>query len=240
MPRVEDAFEALRGSRVYGKIDLKSGFHQIAMAEESQEYTAFSTPFGLYQWKSMPFGLSNAPASFMALMYEIFRPIIGKFVFVYFDDILIYSRTETKHANHVEKVLSILRANKLVAHRRKSEFYLKKIEYVGHLIDGNQIKPLPDEVDILRALPPPRTTKELQRGLGMMNYYRRFISNFSKKTKPLFDCLKIAKNEGTTQWYPSLTETWEQLCQEFHSELALGVINHEKPFIITTPTANTP
>ena len=131
MPQVEDAFLGIRGSECFSKLDLKSGYHQILVHPDSKKYTAFSTPWGHYEWEVMPFGLADAPATFMRLINRIFSEDIGKFVFIYFDDFLVYSRDKMSHREHLRKVLTKLRENKLSIHPRKSCFSGNKWNFWG-------------------------------------------------------------------------------------------------------------
>nr|GEV02531.1 hypothetical protein [Tanacetum cinerariifolium] len=162
LPRINDLFDQLQGSSIYSKIDLRSGYHQMRVRDEDIPKTAFRTRYGHYEFQVMPFGLTNAPAIFMDLMNRVCKPYLDKFVIIFIDDILIYSRDKEEHANHLRIILELLRKEKLQ----------------GLHVDPAQIKVVKDWAS-------PTTPTEIRQFLGLTGYYRRFIKYFSKIAKSL-------------------------------------------------------
>jgi hypothetical protein len=145
MPRIDDLFDQMKGAAVFSKIDLRSGYHQLRIKEGDIPKTAFRTRFGHYEFVVVPFGLTNAPAVFMSLMNGVFRKYLDRFVQVFLDDILIYSKNEREHEEHLRVVLSCLRENKLYGKLSKCSFFQKEIHYLGHIISGEGISVDPEK-----------------------------------------------------------------------------------------------
>ena len=146
LPRIDILFDQLVGAKVFSKIDLRSSYHQIKIWAEDIPKTAFSTRYGLYEYLVMSFGLTNAPAHFMYLMNSVFMPELDKFVVVFIDNILIYSKNEEEHAKHLHMVLERLREHKLYAKFSKCDFWLKKVQFLGHIISENGISIDPSKI----------------------------------------------------------------------------------------------
>jgi len=190
IPRLDDLLDQLYGSTVFSKIDLRSGYHQIRLRPGDEWKTAFKTRDGLYEWMVMPFGLSNAPSTFMRLMNHVFKTLIGRCVVVYFDDILVFSRNVPQHLEHLREVFEILRAQKLYANGTKCCFLSSEVLFLGYLISGNGIRMDESKIAAITSWPVPPTVHEVRSFLGLTSFYRRFIRNFSAVAAPVSDCLK--------------------------------------------------
>ncbi|GJV51183.1 putative reverse transcriptase domain-containing protein [Tanacetum coccineum] len=175
LPRIDDLFDQLQGSSVYSKIDLRSGYHQLRVREEDIPKTAFRTRYGHYEFQVMPFGLTNAPAVFMDLMNRVCKPYLDKFVIVFIDDILIYSRNEEEHASHLRIILELLRKEKLYAKFSKCDFWIHIVQFLGHLIDNQGLHVDPAKIEAVKNWTSPTTPTEVRQFLGLAGYYRRFI-----------------------------------------------------------------
>ena len=190
IPRLDDMLDELHGACIFSKIDLRSGYHQIRMREGDEWKTAFKTKLGLYEWVVMPFGLTNAPSTFMRLMNHMLRAYIGKFVVVYFDDILIYSKSVEEHAQHVSLVLDVLRKEKLYANLKKCTFCVLSCKFLGYIVTGDGIKVDEEKVKAIQDWPTPTSVKEVRSFLGLAGFYRRFIRDFSTIAAPLTSLIK--------------------------------------------------
>ncbi|GKA26861.1 putative reverse transcriptase domain-containing protein [Tanacetum coccineum] len=185
LPRIDDLFDQLQGSSIYSKIDLRSGYHQLRVREQDIPKTAFRTRYGHYEFQVMPFGLTNAPAVFMDLMNRVCKPYLDKFVIVFIDDILIYSKDEREHEEHLKAILELLKKEKLYAKFSKCEFWIPKVQFLGHVIDSRGIHVDPAKIESIKDWASPKTPTEIRQFLGLAGYYRRFIEGFSKIAKSM-------------------------------------------------------
>ncbi|GKD21531.1 putative reverse transcriptase domain-containing protein [Tanacetum coccineum] len=184
-PTIDDLFDQLQGSRFFSKIDLRSGYHQLRVHEDDILKTAFRTCYGHFEFTVIPFGLTKAPVIFEDLMNRVCRPYLDKFVIVFIDDILIYSKTREEHVKHLRLVLGLLKKEKLYAKFSKCEFWIREVQFLGHVINGNGIHVDPSKIEAVKNWKSPRTPTEVRSFLGLVGYYRRFIENFSKISKSL-------------------------------------------------------
>ena len=175
----------MASAKVFSKIDLRSGYHQIKIRSEDIPKTTFSTRYGLYEYLVLSFGLTNAPVYFMYLMNSVFMPELDKFMVVFIDDILIYSKNEADHVEHLRIVLSRLREHKLYAKFSKCEFWLRKVPFLGHILSENGISIDPYKVQEVMDWKALTLFHEVRSFLGLVDYYRHFILDFSKIAKPM-------------------------------------------------------
>ncbi|GKA54095.1 putative reverse transcriptase domain-containing protein [Tanacetum coccineum] len=194
---IDDLFDQLQGSSVYSKIDLRSGYHQLRVREEDIPKTAFRTRYGHYEFQVMPFGLTNAPAVFMDLMNRVCKPYLDKFVIVFIDDILIYSKNKKEHEEHLKAILELLKKEELYAKFSKCEFWIPKVQFLGHVIDSQGIHVDPAKIESIKDWASPKTPTEIRQFLGLAGYYRRFIEGFSKIAKPM---TKLTQKKVAFEW----------------------------------------
>ncbi|GJW77319.1 putative reverse transcriptase domain-containing protein [Tanacetum coccineum] len=167
LPRIDDLFDQLQGSSVYSKIDLRSGYHQLRVREEDIPKTAFRTHYGHYEFQVMPFGLTNAPAVFMDLMNRVCKPYLDKFMIVFIDDILIYSKNKQEHEEHLKLILELLKKEELYAKFSKCEFWIPKVQFLGHVIDSQGIHVDPAKIESIKDWASPKSPTEICQFLGL-------------------------------------------------------------------------
>ncbi|KAJ0535516.1 putative nucleotidyltransferase, Ribonuclease H [Helianthus annuus] len=185
LPRIDDLFDQLQGASYFSKIDLRSGYHQLRVYEEDIPKTAFRIRYGHYEFTVMLFGLTNAPAVFMDLMNRVCKPYLDKFIIVFIDDILIYSKTRADHEQHLRLTLELLMKEQLFAKFSKCEFWLKEVQFLEHIVNEQGIHVDPSKISAIKDWDTPTTPTEVRSFLGLAGYYRRFIENFSKIAVPL-------------------------------------------------------
>jgi hypothetical protein len=200
LPKIDDLFDQLHGACVFSKIDLRSGYHQLKIRECDIPKTAFVSRYGLYEYTVMPFGLTNAPAYFMYPMNKVFMEYLNKFVMVFIDDILVYSRSEEEHEGHLRLVLQKLREHRLYAKLSKCEFWMKQVAFLGHVISKGGIYVDPSKVPHVLSWNAPTSVSDIRSFLGLAGYYQRFIEGFSKISKPMTKLLEKDKKFG---WMPT-------------------------------------
>ncbi|WVZ63853.1 LOW QUALITY PROTEIN: hypothetical protein U9M48_013451 [Paspalum notatum var. saurae] len=227
LPHIDILFDQLGGATVFSKIDLRSGYHQIKVREEDIPKTAFSTHYGLYEYLVMSFGLTNAPAFFMYLMNSVFMNELDKFVVVFIDDILVYSKNEKEHEEHLRIVLSRLREHKLYAKFSKCAFWLKEVAFLGHILSAKGVAVDPSKVEDVLNWKQPQTVTEIRSFLGLAGYYRRFIKDFSKIAKPM---TALTQKNAKFAWSPKCKEAFGTLKELLTSAPVLAQPDITKPF----------
>ncbi|GJT72512.1 putative nucleotidyltransferase, ribonuclease H [Tanacetum coccineum] len=228
-PRIDDLFDQLQGSQFFSKIDLRSGYHQLRVHEDDIPKTAFRTRYGHFEFTVMPFGLTNAPAIFMDLMNRVCRPYLDKFVIVFIDDILIYSKTQEEHVEHLRLVLELLKKEKLYAKFSKCEFWLREVQFLGHVINGNGIHVDPSKIEAVKNWKAPRTPTEVRSFLGLAGYYRRFIENFSKIAKSL---TILTKKSKTFDWGEEQELAFQTLKDKLCNVPVLALPDRPEDFVV--------
>ncbi|GKB62693.1 reverse transcriptase domain-containing protein [Tanacetum coccineum] len=229
LPRIDDLFDQLQGSSIYSKIDLRSGYHQLRVREEDIPKTAFRTRYGHYEFRVMPFGLTNAPAVFMDLMNRVCKPYLDKFVIVFIDDILIYSRNEKEHEEHLKTILELLKKEELYAKFSKCEFWINTVKFLGHVIDSSGIHVDPAKIEAVKNWASPTTPSEIRQFLGLVGYYRRFIEGFSKIAKPMTE---LTQKNQKFDWGEEQEEAFQLLKQKLCAAPILALPEGSEDFVV--------
>jgi hypothetical protein len=227
LPRIDILFDQLAGVRVFSKVDLRSGYHQIKIHPEDVPKTAFSTRYVLYEYLVMLFGLTNAPAHFMYLMNSVFMLEGDKFVVVFIDDILIYSKSEEEHAQHLWVILQRHRDHQLYAKFSKYAFWLKEVLFLVHVISTEGIVVYPSKVQEVLDWKSPKLVTQIRSFLRLAGYYHRFILNFSKIAKPM---TQLLEKEAKFKWSPQCEEAFLTLKKLLTTAPLLAQPDIEKPF----------
>nr|ABA98437.1 retrotransposon protein, putative, Ty3-gypsy subclass [Oryza sativa Japonica Group] len=227
LPRIDDLFDQLKGAKVFSKIDLRSGYHQLRIREEDIPKTAFTTRYGLYECTVMSFGLTNAPAFFMNLMNKVFMEFLDKFVVVFIDDILIYSKSEEEHEQHLRLVLEKLKEHQLYAKFSKCDFWLTEVKFLGHVITAQGVAVDPSNVESVTKWTPPKTVSQIRSFLGLAGYYRRFIENFSRIARPM---TQLLKKDEKFKWTAECDKSFEELKRKLVSAPVLILPDQTKDF----------
>jgi hypothetical protein len=231
LPHISELFDQTQGAQYYSKIDLRSGYHQVRIVEEDISKTAFRTRYGHFEFLVLPFGLTNAPATFMHLMQTIFRPFLDDFVIVFLDDILIYSKTLEEHKKHIEQVLELLRVNKLYAKKSKCEFFKLSIEFLGHTLSASGKGMQEDKVKAIREWPVPKTAGEVRSFLGLAGWYQEFVKNFSAIVAPISE---LTHKDKPFVWTDAQQHAFEQLKTAVSSAPVLILPDKTLPFVVQT------
>ncbi|GJU46487.1 reverse transcriptase domain-containing protein [Tanacetum coccineum] len=229
LPRIDDLFDQLQGSSVYSKIDLRSGYHQLRVRDEDIPKTAFRTRYGHYEFQVMPFGLTNAPVVFMDLMNRVCKPYLDKFVIVFIDDILIYSRNKEEHANHLRIILELLKKEKLYAKFSKCDFWIRIVQFLGHLIDSQGLHVDPAKIEAVKNWTSPTTPTKIRQFLGLAGYYQRFIKDFSKIAKSLTE---LTQKNKKYIWGEDQETTFQLLKQKLCEAPILALPEGNDDFVV--------
>jgi hypothetical protein len=214
---------------VFSKIDLRSGYHQLKVRECDIPKTTFISRYGLYEFTVISFRLTNAPAYFIYMMNKVFMEYLDKFIVVFIDDILVYSRNEEEHEGHLRLVLQKLRDHKLYAKLSKCEFWLKQVAFLGHVVSKGGISVDPSKVQDVLSWKAPTSVSDIQSFLGLTGYYRRFIEGFSRMSKPM---MKLLERDKQFNWTSACESSFQELKKRLTAASVLVMPNMEKLFSI--------
>jgi hypothetical protein len=231
LPRIDDLFDQLKDAKIFSKIDIMSGYHQVRIKEEDINNTAFRTRYGHYEFTVVPFELSNAPTIFMCLMNGVFQDYLDKFVIVFLDDIFVYSKSEEENEHHLRMVLQVLKENQLYSKLRKCSFYQKQIHYLGHIISKDGITMDPEKIEAIREWSTPKNVTEVRSFMGLAGYYKRFIEGFSKIAHPI---TSLQRKGVKFQWTLDCEKNFQHLKQLLTSNLILRIVDPNEDFIVCT------
>ena len=229
LPRIDDLFDQLQGAKVFSKIDLRSGYHQLRVHDDDVPKTAFRTRYGYSEFLVMPFGLTNAPAAFMDLMNRIFRPYLDQFVIVFIDDILIYSGSEEEHAELLRIVMQILREHRLYAKLSKCQFWLDSVTFLGHIVSVEGVSVDPQKVEAILNWKPPTSVTEIRSFLCLAGYYRKFVEGFSKIAAPL---TRLTRKEEPFLWSEACQQSFDELKRRLTSAPVLTLPSEQDGFAV--------
>lgn len=229
LPLMSTAFELLQDARVFTKLDLRNAYHLVRIRQGDEWKTAFNTPTGHYEYLVLPFGLTNAPSVFQALVNDVLRDFLNQFVFVFLDDILIFSPTLEMHRYHVRQVLQRLHENQLFVKAEKCDFHKESVSFLGFVISPGAIEMDPNKVKAVSEWPTPTSRRELQQFLGFANFYRRFIRNFSSLTSPLS---ALTSSKCTFKWNCEADMAFSKLKSLFTSAPILSIPDPSAQFVV--------
>lgn len=237
LPRIDDLLDRLHKAAFFTKIDLRSGYYQVRISEADRVKTAFVTRYGQFEWLVLPFGLADAPSTFMHVMTSCLAPLLDRCIVVYLDDILVYSMSMKDHVRDVEAVLALLRKHKLYGKLSKCEFGRREVDFLGHVVKQGSISPDPKKVEAMKSWPTPTTQHELRSFIGLATYFRRFIWNFSGIAAPLYSLLTGRQNSFS--WTAAHSEAFEALKTALTSDAVLRLPDPSLPFVIACDSCST-
>ena len=235
LPLIGELQDRFQGAQLFTKFDIPGAYNQIRIKAGDEWKTAFRTRYGHYEYLVMPFGLTNAPATFQAFINNVLREYLDDFCTVYLDDIVVYSKTLEEHVEHVKRVLRALKAANLKVKRSKTEFHVRRIEFLGFIVTPGSIRMDPQKVKAVQEWPVPRTVKDIQSFLGFANFYRKFIAGYSALAAPLSD---LTKKDRTFEWTEAAEKSFQKLKQRFMDEPILAMFDPQKKVVVETDASD--
>ena len=235
LPRIDELLDRLHGATVFSKLALQSGYHQIRVAPEDVPKTAFRTRYGSFEFLVLPFGLTNAPATFQTLMHKVFGPYLDSFVLVYLDDVLIFSRNAEEHAAHLATVLRLLREHRLYAKLSKCAFFQREIDFLGHTVHANGLRIEHSKLCVVQEWPQPKNVHELRSFLGFANFFRRFVRHFAHKAAPLHE---LTKKDAPYVWTDQHRAAFEGLKSALTSAPVVVPPDPQRPYTVYTDASD--
>ena len=244
LPNIQSILQKLGKSSLFSCLDMRMGYHQVPLHPDSMEKTAFSSPEGHWEFTSLPFGLKDAPACFQRIVNAVLAGLTGHITHVYLDDIIVQGENLQDHVQNLDKVLTRLANAKLALKLEKCTFFKREVDYLGHVISSEGLKPQAQKVAAIKNVPLPKTIHDLQSFLGLVNYYRKFISDYAEICHPLTQMLagqkrRAKKNDKTpVSWTEEAQNAFKVLKLKLAEEIPLAFPNFEKPFLLTTDASN--
>ena len=248
LPRIDESLDILGGAKYFSTIDLASAYNQVEVAPADRHKTAFTTPFGLFEYNRMPFGLGGAPATFQRVMQTIFRDELLEILIVYLDDIIVFSQDISTHLKRLEMVFRKLQEHGLKIEAKKCQFFRPKVTYLGHVVSAEGVATDPAKTEAVTNWPKPKTLKDLRSFLGFASYYRRFVPHFAQVARPLHELVSNLYEGGKNgkQRNKSVEGSWNQDCQKAFESLkqaltspsVLAYPDYTKPFIVEVDASN--
>ena len=230
LPNIDQLYAQLRGAKVFTTLDLRSRYYHIELGKDSQAKTAFVTPFGKYEFNMVPFGLAQAPAYFQALINKVLKGL-HKFAVAYLDDIIIFSKNEEEHLEHLRIIFQRLKEAGLKLKRSKCDFMKTQIQYLGHLISSDGIQPLPEKLGSIKNMPAPWSAKEVKQFLGLAGYYCKFVPWFSDLSRPL---TRLTWKDILFEWTKECQSCFELLKETLCTHPILRYPNQNRPYVLFT------
>ena len=248
LPRIEESLDVLGGARLFSTIDLASAYNQVEVAPEDRHKTAFTTPFGLFEYNRMPFGLGGAPGTFQRIMQTIFRDELLETLIVYLDDIIVFSQDISTHLQRLEMVFQKLREHGLKIEAKKCQFFRTQVTYLGHVVSADGVATDPVKTEVVTNWPKPKTLKDLRSFLGFASYYRRFVPHFAQLARPLHELVtklyeggrhgKLRGKSVECDWNNECQNAFESLKQTLTSPPVLAYPVYTQPFIVEVDASN--